>query len=132
MGILWMILFVVRFSFRLHESPKYLMGRGKDEKAVEVVHEVARRNGRTTDLVLENLTCYDEKGVQGTSAKAALKRKLEKVNLTHVRALFATPKLAWSTSLIMLIWGLIGLAFPLYNAFLVRWPSCLFPSVRTS
>jgi len=47
-----------------------------------------------------------------------LKRKLEKVRLTHVRALFASPKLAWSTSLIMTIWAFIGLGFPLYNAFL--------------
>jgi len=35
-------------------------------------------------------------------AVAALKRKQEKANLTHVRALFAT-KLAFSTSLIMLV-----------------------------
>jgi len=40
------------------------------------------------------------------------------VNLTHVRALFAGKKLAFSTSMIMAVWGLIGLAFPLYNAFL--------------
>jgi MFS family permease len=47
-----------------------------------------------------------------------LKRKLEKVNLTHVRALFATKKLAFSTATIMLVWAFIGLGYPLYNAFL--------------
>lgn len=47
-----------------------------------------------------------------------MKRKLEKFNLTHVRALFATPKLALSTSLIILVWALLGLGYPLYNAFL--------------
>jgi hypothetical protein len=51
--------------------------------------------------------------MQSDSA-AALKRKLEKLNFTHVRALFATPRLAFSTSMIMLIWAFIGLAFPLY------------------
>ena len=55
---------------------------------------------------------------QNTDAAAAIKRKLEKVNLSHVRALFATPKLALSTGLMIAIWGLIGLAYPLYNAFL--------------
>lgn len=35
-----------------------------------------------------------------------------------MRALFATPKLALSTSLIILIWAFIGLGYPLYNAFL--------------
>jgi hypothetical protein len=56
-------------------------------------------------------------GAQADSA-ALLKRKLEQVNLTHVRALFATPKLAFSTLVIMLVWAFIGLGYPLYNAFL--------------
>lgn len=55
---------------------------------------------------------------QQTDTAAALKRKLEKLSFTHVRALFSSPKLAFSTSLIMLVWGFIGLAYPLYNAFL--------------
>ncbi|KAI9844328.1 MAG: hypothetical protein M1837_005632 [Sclerophora amabilis] len=119
MGGLAMIMFVLRFfCFTLYESPKYLMGRGKEEEAVRVVHEVARRNGKTSPLSLADLEVHSQHGQQGTDAAAALQRKLQKVNLTHVRALFATPKLAWSTSLIMLIWAFIGLGFPLYNAFL--------------
>jgi MFS family permease len=35
-----------------------------------------------------------------------------------VRALFATKKLAFSTSTIMVVWAFIGLGYPLYNAFL--------------
>ena len=53
-----------------------------------------------------------------TDAAAAVKRRLEKLNLSHVRALFATRKLAYSTSLIMLVWAFIGLGYPLYNAFI--------------
>lgn len=56
-------------------------------------------------------------GIQ-TDAAAALQRNLEKVNLSHVRELFATRKLAYSTSLIMAVWAFIGLAFPLYNSFI--------------
>ncbi|KAK3171289.1 hypothetical protein OEA41_003373 [Lepraria neglecta] len=119
MGLMAMIMFCCRFFlFTLYESPKFLMGRGKDEEAVRVVHEVARRNGKTSNLTLADLEVFNQVGQQGTDASAALKRKLEKVNLTHVRALFASPKLARSTSLIMLIWAFIGLGFPLYNAFL--------------
>ncbi len=119
MGLIAMIMFCCRFFFfTLYESPKFLMGRGKDEDAVRIVHEVARRNGKTSNLSLADLEVFHQAGQQGTDASAALKRKLEKINLTHVRALFASPKLAWSTSLIMLIWGFIGLGFPLYNAFL--------------
>ena len=119
MGLLAMIMFACRFFlFTLYESPKYLMGRGKDEEAVRVVHEVARINGKTSNLALADLQAFDQVGQQGVDASAALKRKLEKVNFTHLRALFASPKLAWSTSLIILIWAFIGLGFPLYNAFL--------------
>lgn len=119
MGGLALLMFIARFVFfTLYESPKYLMGKGKDAEAVQVVHEVARRNGKTSRLTLEDLQVWDSQGHQGTDAKAALTRKLQKLNLTHVRALFATPKLAYSTSLIMVIWAFIGLGFPLYNAFL--------------
>ena len=119
MGGLALMMFIARFVFfTLYESPKYLMGRGQDEEAVRVVHEVARRNGKTSRLTLADLQAYDREGNLDTGAKAALTRKLEKVNLSHVRALFATPKLAYSTGLMMVIWGLIGLGYPLYNAFL--------------
>ena len=124
MGLLAMIMFCCRFFlFKLYESPKYLMGRGRDEEAVRVVHEVARINGKTTNLTLADLEVFNQAGQQGVDASAALKRKLEKVNFTHLRALFASAKLAWSTSLIILIWAFIGLGFPLYNAFL----PCKFP-----
>ena len=118
-GGMAMIMFFIRFiCFTLYESPKYLMGRGKDEEAVRVVHEVARRNGKTSSLTLADLQVHERLGQQNTDAAAALSRKLEKLNLTHVRALFAGPRLAISTSLIMLVWAFIGLGFPLYNAFL--------------
>ena len=85
-------------------------------------------------MTIEDLQACDPLGTgTQTDAAAALKRKLEKVNLTHVRALFQGKKLAFSTSMIMIVWGLIGkipcsnhmiaanvsgLGFPLYNAFL--------------
>ncbi|MCJ1348812.1 hypothetical protein MMC31_007045 [Peltigera leucophlebia] len=119
MGGIALLMFICRFVFfTLYESPKFLMGRGKDEQAVRIVHEVARRNGKTSDLTLADLQVFDEAGHQGTDTAAVLARKLEKINFTHVRSLFATRKLAYSTSLITLIWAFIGLGFPLYNAFL--------------
>lgn len=120
MGGFAMIMFAIRvFAFTLYESPKYLMGKGRDDEAVKVVHEVARRNGKTSNLTLADLDALNSPEDRiDTDAAAILKRRLEKVNLAHVRALFATPKLAYSTSLIMVIWAFIGLGFPLYNAFL--------------
>ena len=63
----------------------------------------------TLAVTVEDLYACDPEG-QGTraDATAALKRNLEKLNLTHVKALFAGRKLAYSTTLIMVVWGLIG------------------------
>lgn len=122
MGGITLIMFLVRFlCFHIFESPKYLMGKGRDDDAVRIVHEVARRNGRpdACTLGVEDLrACEPEGYVQQTSAATAVKRKLEELSADKVRALFATPKLARSTGIIMAVWGLIGLAYPLYNAFL--------------
>jgi hypothetical protein len=122
MGGVALIMFVIRFVFfTIFESPKFLMGKGKDEEAIRVVHEVAQRNGKTSSLTLEDLQACNtlsRTAHQQTTASAAVKRNLQKLNSSHIRALFATKKLAFSTSLITIIWAFIGLGFPLYNAFL--------------
>ncbi|KAI8978703.1 sugar transporter [Trametes punicea] len=125
MGGLMMLLFIIRFFvFEMYESPKYLMGRGRDAEAVAVVHRVAKYNGRESSLTLEMLQEVERQvgGKAGeramdTSAKAAVKRKLRTFAGSHVKGLFATKKLAYSTTLLIIVWALIGLAFPLYNGF---------------
>lgn len=121
MGGLAMIMFVGRFIFfTMYESPKYLMGKGRNGDAVDVIHEVARRNGKTTSLTREDLDVLDreQEQEQGFLATSLVRQRLEKVNFEHVRALFDSPKRAYSTTLIILVWALIGLGYPLYNAFL--------------
>ncbi|KDQ52980.1 hypothetical protein JAAARDRAFT_162203 [Jaapia argillacea MUCL 33604] len=130
MGGLMLVLFILRFFvFHLYESPKYLMGRGRDEEAVQVVLKVAEYNGTRSNLTLEKLRevgelkgqTDEEKGkgggVMDTSVRGVIRRKLEVFSGHHVKSLFATRKLAWSTSLLIILWALIGLAFPLYNGF---------------
>ena len=126
MGGTALIMFFIRFvCFTIYESPKFLMGKGKDEEAVRVVHEVARRNGKTSTLTLEDLQVFNSFAPSGSpahqqniTASAAIKRNLQKVDSSHVKSLFATKKLAISTGLMAVIWAFIGLGFPLYNAFL--------------
>ncbi|KAI0667722.1 MFS general substrate transporter [Trametes maxima] len=132
MGGLMMFFFVLRFFvFHMHESPKFLMGRGRDADAVAVVHAVARYNGQASGLTLEMLEEVDRRldGGAGktkgdedgrgidTSARGAVMRKLATFGGSHVKGLFATKKLAYSTTLLIIVWALIGLAFPLYNGF---------------
>ncbi|KAG8780805.1 hypothetical protein FRC12_022583 [Ceratobasidium sp. 428] len=132
MGGLMIILWIIRFFiFTLYESPKYLMGRGKFQEAVDVVHAIAKYNGKTSRLTVEQLEAAgmeptdlqktdDAEGGQqlDISAQAAVRRKLEKFNGQHLKALFETRKFAMSTSIIIALWALIGLAFPLYSAFI--------------
>lgn len=120
MGGITSVMFFIRFVlFKIYESPKYLMGKGRDEEAVRVVHEVARRNKKTTDLTLADLkACEPEGYVANTDASMAVKRQLAKFDLSHVRALFSTRKLGLSTGVIMSVWALIGLGYPLYNAYI--------------
>ncbi|EPT05379.1 hypothetical protein FOMPIDRAFT_84350 [Fomitopsis schrenkii] len=126
MGGLMMVCWFLRFLFHLHESPKFLIGRGRDAEAVKVMQAIAEYNGRTCSLTLDQLVKANElaermekKPVIDMSAKGAMLRKLKTVSGEHVKSLFATKKLAWSTSLLIAIWALIGLAFPLYNGFIV-------------
>jgi MFS family permease len=131
MGGVALIMFLIRFvAFTIFESPKYLMGKGHDADAVRIVHEVARRNGKTSPLTLSDLQACEtitSSGVTGlsstpaqvnTTTSAAIARNLQKVDASHIKSLFATRKLAFSTTIITCIWALIGLGYPLFNAFL--------------
>ncbi|KAM5539420.1 hypothetical protein V8D89_006872 [Ganoderma adspersum] len=135
LGGLMIVLFIFRFFvFHLYESPKYLMGRGRDGEAVEVIHTIAKYNGKTSSLTVEMLKECEKYAIEGpvakketqedvkaqpmdTSMRAAFMRKLRMMNSDHIKALFATKKLAYSTSLLIVLWAFIGLAFPLYNGF---------------
>lgn len=110
MGGFTILMFLLRFFvFDLRESPKFLMGRGRDAEAVESIHAVAKYNGVESTLVLEDLTKIDiaESRAHYTTVGAAVERNLEKFKLNHIRALFATKELVFSTSLVMALWALI-------------------------
>ena len=124
MLFLWTIRF---FLFSLYESPKYLMGRGRDAEAIQALKKVATYNGSVNRLTLEQLQKTgviagteaeaEAGGVVDGSVAVVIRRNLQLLKTDHVRPLFATRKLALSTSLLIILWAFIGLAFPLYNSF---------------
>jgi MFS family permease len=60
LGGITLLVFFLRFViFRFQESPKFLLYRGKDAKAIEVLHHVAKFNKRTCTLTLENLEALE-------------------------------------------------------------------------
>ncbi|TRM58250.1 major facilitator superfamily domain-containing protein [Schizophyllum amplum] len=124
---LWAVRF---FAFRIFESPRYLVGKGRDAEAVAVIEKLARYNGKEAALTVEGLQAGSsvkgddvegsledgEKTAPGTNTHVLSETSV--FRMQHMRGLFATPKIALSTSLLVVLWGLIGLASTLYNSFL--------------
>ncbi|RXW14248.1 hypothetical protein EST38_g11605 [Candolleomyces aberdarensis] len=115
------------FIFRLYETPKYLMGKGRYLDAVASVHSVAAHNGKTSSIALEDLERVDldhdfklDEKNHDADEKAFQRvcRQVAKLDANHIKSLFATKELALTTTLLIVIWFLIGLAFPLYINFL--------------
>ncbi|KAH6890841.1 membrane transporter [Coprinopsis sp. MPI-PUGE-AT-0042] len=101
------------FVVPLFESPRYLLGRGRDAEAVEVVNEIAKINGVAPPISLQDLQASDNDqhpslGVTGTASYLA----------ECVASLFFPTRMAISTVLLILLWSTIGLATTLYNSFL--------------
>jgi len=96
------------FVFNLFESPRFLSGIGKDAEAVRVIHKLAKYNGKTTTLTVEELEAPGQnQDASPSRMRGGILSKDHKYGATHIMALFATPKMAWSTSLQIAIWGMV-------------------------
>jgi len=100
---------------RMRETPKFLVAHGRDAEAVETLQLYARQANRPISLTLEALQACGELD----PAEVERNSKFTFGGLwSHVKGLFSTPKLAWSTSLVFVAWSIIGLSYALYNVFL--------------
>ena len=91
---------------RLKETPKYLLGEGKDEEVVDTLQWMATRYNRPCSLTAAELMAC---GVVGTSKSRKGKFSINEV-MVHLRGLFLTKKIGWSTTLVWLsVLSLIGL-----------------------
>lgn len=131
------------FIFKIPESPKYLLSRGRDAEAVAAVNHIARFNRKPETLTLDLLQEIDNR-IQGTSnapqvtqtidemvAAAAtptapaklsfmeiMRENFKDFSLDSYRTLFAGRKMAQHSAVTFLIWLTIGVAYPLYFAFI--------------
>ncbi|CUM66704.1 uncharacterized protein PRCAT00004382001 [Priceomyces carsonii] len=122
-GGLSLLMFTARFLFRLSESPRFYLARGDDARAIEVLHRIAKFNKTECSLTLEDLEYIDGLQLDGPKEEKPthsllLKAKISSFKMTHIRECFGSKKLAISSSMVIFTWALIGLAFPLYNAFI--------------
>ena len=105
-GGLALFLWAVCFAMPLLESPRYLIGKGLDEEAVRVVQELARINGKTPNLTVEQLRVVDQKYKKSSEESMFQEPKDSRyisVALHHVKGLFATPRIALSTALVFMM-----------------------------
>jgi len=120
-GALVFVMSLLRLTvIHLRETPKFLLGEGRDAEVVDTLHFIATKYHRPCALTLDRL---QDCGITGEARRASVtahassRFSLAEVG-THLRGLYATRRLALSTTLIFLSWLLIGLAYPLYNVFL--------------
>lgn len=123
LGGLTLLMFAARFAFPVYESPTFYLARGNDDKAIESLQHIARINRKTSTLTVEDLKAVDDLNLDaevngGFLENQLLQTRLKKYSLSHIRQCFGSRRLALSLTLVILSWALIGLAFPLYNAFL--------------
>ncbi|KAJ9634244.1 uncharacterized protein PV06_00418 [Exophiala oligosperma] len=113
-GALVFVLSILRVTvIRLKETPKYLLAKGQDQEVVDTFKAIATKYNRPCSLTIHEL---DECGpIKSTYGKT---RYGFSEFMAHLRGLFATKKLGFSTFLIWLSWTLIGLAYPLFYVFL--------------
>ncbi|KAF3912345.1 hypothetical protein AA313_de0206497 [Arthrobotrys entomopaga] len=133
----WMIRF---FFFKLHESPKYLLAQGRDADAIDVIDAIAKQNGKENKLSVHQLaeieatvrlskglppkievgeekSAPDRKGALAETAEMFFK-SCSVLSTKQIRSLFATRKLAFSTSMVMLLWMTLSISWNTYNLFL--------------
>ncbi|KAJ3838481.1 MFS general substrate transporter [Lentinula raphanica] len=126
--IMWICRYVI---FDLQESPKYLLGKGQDLEAIKVLQHIASVNGRTISLTVEDLqkASGNQDAVSSPMTTAQLiKQSFSSFSLSHVEPLFSTKRLAINTTITILLWGLIGLAYPLFNGFITLYLTTQVPS----
>lgn len=134
-GLALVFTFYRIFIFKLPETPRYLLSKGRDKEAVDAVNYVARRNGKPEPLTLAMLEEIDIQlgvvdpnnrdnnsnnndnnnngGNTGLSNKEILKENLKSFHGVQYKALFATRKLGIHTTITWFIWLTIGMPLPL-------------------
>ncbi len=108
------VLSILRVTvIRLKETPKFLLGQGRDAELVEHFQLLATKYNRPCSLTLAKLEAC------GTISTAHTKSRWSPAEFfLHVRSLFSSRKVSITSVLLILSWMMIGLAYPLFNVFL--------------
>lgn len=112
-GGLVLVLGVIRISvIRMVQTPRWLLSQNRDDEAINILHEMASKYHRSFSLTLEQLQSHGR--ITNTEKSVWSGLRLRK----HFSGLFDTRTLAWSTTVIIANWLVIGMVSPLYTVFL--------------
>lgn len=127
------------FCFKMPESPRYLLFKGRDAEAVEAVNYIARYNGKPETLTLDMLEAIDARitgspasmmesptltskvSATGMSHIQIIKESFKDYNVSNYKKLFAGRQMTRHSLVTFLIWLTIGIAYPLYFAFITSY-----------
>ncbi|KAI0406288.1 major facilitator superfamily domain-containing protein [Xylaria palmicola] len=129
LGVVTLVALLLRSAvFRLRESPKWLIYKGRDAEAVEVVQYVARKNGRACRLTvadLEQLTGEDDStDASVTTGDSGVRKLVSSWNgkaisaVNRYRVLFDGWQMARLTLLVWLTYILDFWGFTVAGAYL--------------
>ncbi|EDU46773.1 membrane transporter [Pyrenophora tritici-repentis Pt-1C-BFP] len=128
LGAITFSMFIARFFlFHLYESPKFLLSRGRQAEAVATVYGIAHYNRTHTWLTEDILNQIGgnpdvtSEDVIKLSAIEIIKRSLSRFSMKRFKALFLDKKIGLTTALLWFQWSTIGMAYPLFNAFLPQY-----------
>lgn len=114
LGAITLVVFALRFIFfRFQESPKFLLYRGRDEEAVQVLRNIASFNGRESTITVEVFAALTDDGSHTGSyehgkptigagsnqAKATFKEKV-RLEFSRYKMLFSGATMARLTILV--------------------------------
>lgn len=117
LGAMTLTVFFLRyFVFNFHESPKFLLARGKEAEAIEVLHRIAKFNKQAAptltmemfaaiDDVASNSTSETNVRTDGPQSAAATTKKVLKgfgKELTRLKGIFANRLSAFTFVLLAL------------------------------
>jgi hypothetical protein len=122
-------------AFKIPESPRYLLSKGRDADAIEAVNYIARFNNKPETLSINMLQAIDAQCSQaplvghtatlpsskGSSHMQILKESFKDYDTSSFKKLFSGQRMGQHTSVTFIIWLTIGIAYPLYFAFITSY-----------
>lgn len=148
LGAISLFVFLLRFViFTFQESPKYLVGKGRDEEAIKVLHNVAKVNGYVCQLSIEDLKALEANDPINSTPdgdEAAASAKIDdpngsldpgtstilqsiKFEFYRIKILFATSDLTRLTILVWIIYAFDYWAFSVAGKFFLVLRLLTFP-----